>query len=479
MGSATQELARFAAELRYEDIPSEVAHQAERIILDTCCCAIGGYIVDGGKVYLHVLEGLGGKPESTLFPTGHKTSAAIAAFVNSQLANLLDLDDNLLYHTHFANTCVMPAIAMAERQGASGKELITAVVGAYEVTSRITLSLPGLGKIVSPPPKLKIEWPDPFGHSYNIFGATIGSCSLLHLSAEQTANAMGMAGISASVPGSTKIDSLPRLTMSKANYGWLGWSGVVAALLADQGMTADTTILDGEHGFWKMVGAEYCDFALLTKGLGSKWWIMDTTMKPYPAGTWMRQAMMATDKIIEAYNIEPEEIELIVAKLRPLRDSGIFFQDAPASYLDTQVSYPYLIAMRALRIPPNRWHSKDVYSDPIVREMVRRVRIEPDPSAIEAFYEEIKEGREVRRATKAPTTVEVHARGTIYSKHLDYAKGDPFTEETKITDEELADKFRTHTYDLLRSSHVEAAIKALLNISEVPDVRTVTPLLTA
>ncbi|MFC2058511.1 MmgE/PrpD family protein [Chloroflexota bacterium] len=480
MLSATQGLAKFAAELSYEDIPGDVVHQAERLILDTCCCAIGGYILDGGKVYLHVLEGLGGKPESTLLPTGHKTSAAIAAFVNSQLANLLDLDENLLYEGHFANTSIMPPLAMAERQGASGKQFVTAVVAAFEVTSRVTLSLPGIANVVSPPPNLKIEWPDPFGHSYNIFGATVGSCSLLNLNAEQTANAMGIAGTITPLPSSGKIASLPRLTMSKSSvYGWQGWSGVVASLLAEQGMTGDTTVLDGEHGFWKMIGAKYCDFAMLTKDLGSKWWIMDTAIKPYPACAYMRHPMTATDKIIAAHNIKPEEIDLIVAKLRPVHNTGVFFQDEPESYLDTQVSYQYTIAMRALQIPPDRWHKREVYSDPFVRSMVKKVRIEPDPSAIEAVYEDIKEGQEIRRPKKNPTTVEIHARGTVYSEHVDYAKGDPFTEETRMTDEELANKFRTHTTDLLRSSHVEQAIEALLNISTSPDIRLVTPLLTA
>ena len=68
--------------MRFEDLPPGVAHQAERLILDTCCCAIGGYVLDNGKMYLHTLEALGGNPEATLFPTGRKTSAAVAEWVD-------------------------------------------------------------------------------------------------------------------------------------------------------------------------------------------------------------------------------------------------------------------------------------------------------------------------------------------------------------------------------------------------------------
>ena len=482
MGTCTEELARFAAELQYEDIPADVVHQAERLILDTCCCAISGYVLDSGKLYLHVLESLGGAPQATLFPTGHKTSVATAAFVNSQLANLRDLDDNLLYHSHFANTSVMPALAMAEHLRTNGKQFVTAVITAFEVTARISLCMPAF-EVTSPPPNIKIEQCEHMSMSYNIFGAAVGCCRLLGLSAQQTANAMGIAGYTAPVPTLTKAMALPRLTMLKyAIYGWQGWGGVVAALLAEQGMTADTGVLDGEHGFWRMTGSEWCDFQILTKGLGSKWWIMDTSIKPYPAGTWMRNPILALDKIIEAHHIKPEEIEQIVAKiwpLWPLHKKGPATQERPESYLDTQISYQYLLAVRALGVPPNRWYSKEVYSDPLVKSMIKKIRIEEDPQSTRALYEEIREGREVRHPSKAPATVEVRARGTTFTEHVEYAKGDPFTKETRLSDEEIAEKFRTYTIGLIRSSHVEPAIKALLTISKVSDIGTLIPLLTA
>ncbi|MBI3966971.1 MAG: MmgE/PrpD family protein [Chloroflexi bacterium] len=475
---ATQELATFAAQLRYEDLPSEVVHQAERLALDTCCCAIGGYILDNGKIFLRVLESLGGKPEATLFPTGHRTSVAAAAYVNTELANLLDLDDNLLYHSHFANTSVMPALAMAERQGASGKALVTAIVAAFEVTARITLSLPGVVEVISPPPDLKMGWPNPWGHSFNTFGAAVGAGKLLLLSPETMVHALGIAGYTAPVPGCDAAFSSARLTGFKyAPYGGMAWSGVVAARLAQEGLTADSQVLESDHGFWKMIGAKYCDFDMLTRDLGSKWWILDTSIKPYPAGTWMRNSMLAVDQLMSAHDFRPAEIEQILVKTWVLREKSPATQTEPQSYLDTQVSYPYLLAMRVLRIPPNRWHAKEVYTDPLVLDTMKKIRIEGDPTISQQVYDEVSQG--VRRATKAPARVEIAARGQTFSEYVEYAKGDPFSTETRLSDDELAEKFRTHTTDLLRSSHIEQAIEALLDLSSVHDVRTVTPLLTA
>ena len=93
----------------------------------------------------------------------------------------------------------MTPLAVAEWQGASGKDLIAAVVAAYEVSARVGLSMPALLKVVSPPPDLKLDWWDPFGNNYSVFGTTVGSAKLLHLDSKQTANAMGIAGYTAPV----------------------------------------------------------------------------------------------------------------------------------------------------------------------------------------------------------------------------------------------------------------------------------------
>jgi len=114
METCTEELARFAAELQYEDIPPEVVHQAERLILDTCCCAISGYVLEQWKALSARAGEFGRCSSGNALPTGHKNGRLPRGLCHSQLANLRDLDDNLLYHSHFANTSVMPALAMAE-----------------------------------------------------------------------------------------------------------------------------------------------------------------------------------------------------------------------------------------------------------------------------------------------------------------------------------------------------------------------------
>ena len=488
MASKTQRLANFGVGLKFSDIPPEVIHQAERVILDTVGCAVAGYILDNAKTFLHVMEAQGGKPEATLFPTGHKTSVPVAAFVNSSLAHVLDLDDNLLYHCHFANTAVLPAIAMAERQGASGKDLVTAVVAAYEVTARISLSHATNCKILSPPPNARFGSPELQADNYNVFGAAVGMGKLLGLSTEQMQDAMGMAGAHAPLPGpwgkGSTSTTMAEPTMKGTKYGWQAWTGAIAVLLAEQGITGRRDILDGEKGFWKLSGTESCDYTMLDKDLGSQWWIMETSFKMYPAGTWMRPGMTATDNIIETHAIRPEEIERIV--IRGARGLEAFVKNPwaegnPVNEIVGQTNYNYLIAMRALGIAPGKWHTAETYADPRVVDMLRKMKFVSDPANEQALYEELihqEKTRGVRFSTKAPTTVEIHARGAVFREHADYAKGDPFTQETRASDEDLADKFRTHAKGQIPDSHLEQAVYTLLHLSSVKDVRTATPLLT-
>src|ERR1700678_2475919 len=86
----TSTLASFAAELRYEDLPDHVRHQAKRIIIDTLACIIGAHPYPAATIVESVALSIGGTAEARVVPAGFRTSAPMAAFVNSELANLLD-----------------------------------------------------------------------------------------------------------------------------------------------------------------------------------------------------------------------------------------------------------------------------------------------------------------------------------------------------------------------------------------------------
>jgi 2-methylcitrate dehydratase PrpD len=472
--SATGELARFAADLKVADLPEDVIHQAERIILDTCGCAIAGYVLDNSKKLADVMQAMGGVDEATILATGLRSTAATAAMINTQLSNALDLDDTLLFSAHLANTSVLPALAIAEKGHAAGGELVAAVVAAYEVSARVMLSLPSLLKSPDSQPDGKLAL-RAVGSSYNVFGAVVGAGRTMRLAGNQMAHAMGVAGYTTTPMTVANAFSMRHLPdMKYAGYGWMAWSGIVAALLARNGFTANDMVLDGPEGYWRMIGADSCEFDLLASDLGSKWWIRDTAFKAHPAGTWMRYPMLAIDRIVDREDLRGEEVVKIVVRTFLIR-GGPFVVDLPHSFHDTQVNYPYLLAMRALRVPPNRWHTQEVYEDPAVLQMMRKIEFVPDESAADGIVEQMKQWH--GRTTQCSATVEVYARGSVYRESTDHARGDPHP-DYRLSDSDLADKFRLFASDVIPREHVDEAIPRLLGISSTGDVADVIRVLT-
>jgi 2-methylcitrate dehydratase PrpD len=128
---ATEILASYAADLKYESLPKPVVDQAKRIILDTIGCIIGGVPLPLGQTIISLAREMGGNtPESTILGTGIRVSSVAAAYANGALSDVLDWND-YLYVGHAATAAVSSALSMGEKKKASGKEVIEAIVAAY------------------------------------------------------------------------------------------------------------------------------------------------------------------------------------------------------------------------------------------------------------------------------------------------------------------------------------------------------------
>src|SRR6266511_3899997 len=102
----TRDLARFAVETRYEDLPDSVIHETKRILMDSIGCAIGALTIDKGKMSVSMAKRLGGRPEATIFGTGDKVSLTTAALANGELMFTLDYH-NIMSNAH-DGTYILP-----------------------------------------------------------------------------------------------------------------------------------------------------------------------------------------------------------------------------------------------------------------------------------------------------------------------------------------------------------------------------------
>src|ERR1700744_5780903 len=182
---ATQALAQFAAALRYEDIPPRVREHCKTLLLDALACAVAGRLGEETGQIAALASGLAQGTESSVIGGDH-LSLAGAALLNAYLVTAVTMCDvHRETMTHVTPEVMPPALAIAERDGLSGRALLTAIAVGCEVTTRV-----GIGTDY---PKFRARgWHGP--GIFGPFGAAAAVGSLLKFDAETMGRAFGLAG---------------------------------------------------------------------------------------------------------------------------------------------------------------------------------------------------------------------------------------------------------------------------------------------
>jgi len=479
-------MAAFVSGFSFEKLPPEVVKQSKLMILDIIGCAFSGVSADRGALSKKVVESFGGNQEATIIGNREKISCLNAAYANANMASALDNEETFANLSHFSSNTVFAALGLGERLKASGKELITAVAVGYETGARVSLST-GFwgGKIVEgkivPYRDRAVGWAAPVS-----MGGVAAASSILKLNKEQIVNAMGLQGHFAPMPTQhVWWDSRSTLNTSLkyCDNGWMALGAVMAASLAKEGFTSfPTGILDGDRGFWKICGFDKCDFEVMIEKLGEKWWILNTSFKPWPSCRIQHHAQTAIGRIIDNHNIEPNEVDKVTIKRGSLTRHW-FYNQEPSGPVEAQFSLPHSIAMMFYKIPPGPdWYRPEVMGNEQIKKFRKKVNIEFTPDSLPAeIVEQLAEPPGIFRAV--PTLVEVVARGETFRESLKYAKGDPWSPEAMMTEEELKEKFRVNAYSTFPVSvvwrqQVERIIETLFSLEKLADIRDLTSLLT-
>ena len=450
----TQDLTRFVKRTGFQDLPPEVVHEAKRVLLDSIGCAIAGITSDKGKIAIQMARSMGGPEESSILGIGHKGAAGNVAFANGELTNALDYDAI----SHIPPFVIPPALALAERRGASGKELIVATVLAQETGKRISLALSSMISHLTE----RAEAPAVHGNGQEcIFGGTLGAAKVLGLDEEKMANALGLAGAYCPVPSARKwSDTSPMSMVKYAPAGWLCLGSVTVSLLAGMGYTGDTTIFDGDYGFFRFYGSDRWDPGLVLERLGEQWRFLDIQYKPYPCCRFLHSQLDCFISIIEKNDLRPEEIESVRYWSFP------YFTASPpkevANQIDAQFCETYAVAVAAHRVRiGSEWLDRATVHDPRIREFMKKVVVGVHPEAVEAKRKEWR-----RYLSK----VEVKARGQTFVEERMYAKGTSFT-DARMTDGELLEKFKANAFKILTEDKIDRAAAMLFDLERVGDVR--------
>lgn len=468
----TRRLAEFCADFRYDTLPPEIVHEAKRLLLDTIGCGLGGHGVAKGRMAVEFAADMGGRPDATILGARGKAPAALAAFGNGDLMNALDWNA-LLPPAHVPPYAIPPALALAETNGRSGRELIAAIVLAMEVSGRVGASLGGLRATPGGFP-LRV-----WGISANQIGATAGAANLLGLEAGRMQHALGLAAFHAPLPTHVKYNYTKEVGYAKyAPAGWMAQAGVTTAMLAAKGYRGDTSFLEGENGFWAMNGAPSWDPAKITEGLGRDWVFLNAGYKFWPTCGFYQSPLDLFTAMIEEHALRPEEIEEVVYHIEKFASIPKYLTTEPNDHIEAAASGPYVMAVAAHRIKRGPgWQAEALIHDPRIRAFMKKVRHETNPRSEELRRQDIEiEGRPY--LSHRPAKITIRARGQVFERETVHANWLSIgVASCRPTDADLADKFRANAEIVLPPSQTEEAIEVIMNVEKLGDVaRMMAPL---
>lgn len=437
-------LANLALKYRYDELPKHVVHQAKRHTLDTIACAIGGYRSDTARILHEVTMRLGGTNESTIIGSGTKTSCLNAALVNGAMARFLDLND-FQKHVSHPSEVIPPILALGEVLRLPGKEIITAIVVAYEILNRLTAAIPF--EFFS-----SGGWNTDLKAGY-VIPAVAGR--LLKLSVEQIENAIGIAGSRCMVLG---ILDAPKeeYTMAKnLRFPLTAYLGLMAAFLAEKGFTGPRAVLEGQYGFIDVVLKGDFDSRQLTEE-ADDFQIMYAGLKRFCSCYSTHGHIQATLEIVKQNNLRPEDIESVHITLngRTFKHTTDPAKRFPENKETADHSSYYITAMIILeRMLGHAQYDPKNYSDNRVKELINRVTIDHDPE-LDPFY-------------PAARVEIVLKNGTKYENQVKYPKGHY---SSPLSDEEIVKKFTALGDGQLDDSQIQEIAKTAFSLETLKDV---------
>jgi 2-methylcitrate dehydratase PrpD len=454
---SAQLLSQYAADLRYEDIPSQVREHTKRCILDSLGVTIAAGTLGLGHTQLvELIKEGGGNKESTILSFGGKVPAWMAAFANGAMARAVNYDDN---HdesiAHPSGVTLSSVLAVAERVGnVSGKDLITAVTLGNDITCRMGLSICQRPKGVNPE-----EW---FLSAVNgTFGATVACSKVLRLDADKTRDALGIALFEASGTAECFTATGAVSMMRGMVTGFTAKSAVLAALMAEKGITGVKESLNGKAGLYNVYfGGDYHRDSL-TGQLGKRFVSGEIAQKPWPTCRYIQSYIDNVIQLVREHNISGEDIKQIrphVAGFIKTRCEPLEHQRRPENFNHAGHALPYLLAVAATK---KRIRLKDLITeldDPRSLEMAQKV----EPVYDERFDVHNRIG---------PSMVEIELNnGNSFSKELRIAYGHP---QNPLSFQHLTDKFRdcvSFSKNPVAPEKVEETITLINRLEEIDDI---------
>ncbi|MBO0778935.1 MAG: MmgE/PrpD family protein [Ktedonobacteraceae bacterium] len=404
----TTELARFCAELQGAALPATLRERVRYLLLDHLAVTIGGSSLPSSQAAYRFLATLPGSHPAngvTIFGRPERAEASWAALVNGTAAHGLEMDDVENRSSLHPGVAVFPAaLALSEQLNSSLDDFYASIVAGYEVTLRV-------GAALNPAAAYERGF-----HPTAIcgtLGATACCARLLGLTAEQTEEALGIAGSMAS--GSLAYLHNGAWT-KRLNPGWSSHAGISAARLAAAGFTGPNAILEGRYGFLHAYSPD-SDARQLTPD--NTFAIMEVALKPYACCRYMHGPIDCLLDIRRNHEFTAEQITRVDCGVLTggwgLVADPIEQKRAASNIVEAQFSMPYAASVALLTGQAGQTVFSERYlHNSAVRALMQRVDCYASPE-LDAYYPQ---------EWRASARVELHD-GRKLSATIRYPLGDP------------------------------------------------------
>jgi len=302
----TKQLAGFAANVSYEQLPSEAVAVLKKLLLDTIGTALAGTTLgEACREVSQLVGAAGGAPEATVLGFGTRAPALTAALANGSTAHALNYDALGADGGHLGVNSVPAPLAAAERRGdVSGKELLAAMAAAAEITARIAGSLSSAGVNAN---ERFLE-----GQLLGYFSAAVGAGRVMGLTSEQMHSALGLALMQSGGTMQVVFDGDPP---AKAIYGgFSNLGGMLAALLSQQGVNAEIAAIEGRAGLFGLFYQGKYSAEVLQKELGREFLLLRAHFKPWPTSGLVHPFIEAASALAERHRLSHEDIDRVLVR---------------------------------------------------------------------------------------------------------------------------------------------------------------------
>jgi len=413
----TQQLCEYIAGLKYEDLPPAVVEQAKIAIRDAMGVALYSANLPWTTIVSEFAGESGAAGPATLWGRPGSLSAPAAAMVNGTAAHGIEMDDrSAALDLHNGAPTIPAAIATAQYSGASGRELITAVVAGYEVAYRVARATQG--------GITRFYWVS----IRSILGAATAAAMANRLDADGLVNTLGIVGSFASGLLAHMQESKGTMVKRLQGGGWPSQAGVTAAMLAGRGFTGPSTILEGEFGICSAFSTEKApEMEALVADLGGGFEITGWETKPYAAVGHLHSTIDAIGELRSRPGFEPGKVIAIEVacstKITPNVDNN-----PPQSLMAAQRSLNFIAATALfydLR-DAGTWR-EDILEDKRLTSLVPNVTTVIDPE-IEEIYRATNDHGGVR----ITVTMEDGSTHTAAVRHAVGTLANPMSKEQLV-----------------------------------------------